>query len=125
YVVFQRRRWEISIPLQLGLGQATYQTHVTTTFTDPRTHEKVERSFNRPDENNLIFLGELSVNAHYKIFTWLGIGVGFGYRRLFNDNDNPKIASTFDYPIWLWKVKIFPFELKNVFKGKSKWYSMD
>ncbi|HSZ71652.1 MAG TPA: hypothetical protein VK750_03180 [Cytophagaceae bacterium] len=122
YVLLTHKRWEISIPLQLGFGQAEYMSTVLATTTNPVTHADKTNSFNRPNEYEFIFLGETSLNVQFKIFCWMGLGGGIGYRRLFNDDNNPKLVNTFDNVIWIAKVKLFPADLIKVIKGTQKWH---
>lgn len=124
YVLLTRKRWELSIPIQLALGQATYTSSVLSTTTNPATNINKSITYNRPTEYKLIFLGETSLNLQFKVFCWMGIGGGLGYRRLFNDNNNPKTANTFDNIIWVAKLKIFPVDLLKVLKSKQKWHKV-
>lgn len=124
YVILTHKRWEITLPVQLGFGEATYTSHVLETTTNPITNKSRITSYDRPNDREFIFLGESSLNVQFKMVCWLGVGGGLGYRRLFNDNNNPQIADTFDNVIWIAKVKLFPLDLWKVFKGKQKWYKV-
>ena len=58
YVLLTHKRWELSIPVQLAFGQATYTSTVLSTTTNPVTNYSKSISYNRPTEYKPIFLGE-------------------------------------------------------------------
>lgn len=94
YVWYQSKRWEFSTPVVFGLGAISVQ---------------ISRS-NAPKDSvqqidGLTLLGEAAITGHYKIFSWIGIGSGVGYRKLFS---GPLVSKNFDSFIYILKVKIFP-----------------
>lgn len=68
FVPIQNFRWELSIPFSLGYG-ISYFHHRYSRELEFRKARKVEG----------VFL-HTGVAAHYKIFSWVGIGVELGYR---------------------------------------------
>ena len=58
-----------------------------------------------------LFLNEFSGQVNYKLNNWLGAGSGFGYRNIINGN--PKLKSTFNAPIYIAKIIIYP---EGIFK---------
>lgn len=62
YMLLVTKRWEVSIPVTLGFGEAEFSGFESQTYTQ-------------------MVLLETSLEAQYKIFPWLGLGAGFGYRQ--------------------------------------------
>lgn len=87
-VILKSRRWEISIPLHLGLGD-TYFEGAGFDQSRPRT----------------VVLSEASVIGHYKIFPWIGLGGGVGYRTMLKGNN--LLGENFHAPIYMFTLKIF------------------
>jgi hypothetical protein len=107
HIFIARRKWELSMPLQLGAGTAVID------YTNPVTSQKVE----------VVKFGflvtEISVAGHYKIFPWIGVGTGIGYRSMITKDKQVKKA--FDAPIIVFKLKIFLGDLyRGVFPKKKK-----
>ncbi|NUM51201.1 MAG: hypothetical protein HUU48_08805 [Flavobacteriales bacterium] len=107
HIFISKKKWEISMPLQLGAGTATID------YTNPVTSKRVE----------VVRFGflvtEISVAGHYKFFPWLGIGTGVGYRSMLTKDKQVKKA--FDAPIFVFKLKIFLGDLyRGIFPKKEK-----
>ncbi|MEY3443081.1 MAG: hypothetical protein RLZZ519_1362, partial [Bacteroidota bacterium] len=62
YVLLTTKHWEVSIPLHLGVGDASF----TKLNQEPKS----------------FLLGEVLVLANYKIFPFLGLAAGIGYRQI-------------------------------------------
>ncbi len=92
YVWLQNRKWEFSVPLTFGVGSTRLQY-----VADQGKLTTLKRI--------PISLVELSVNGHYKFFSWLGLGAGFGYRKTLTGR--PIIEQAFDAPFYIIKIKIF------------------
>lgn len=100
YVVVNKKRWELSVPLHLGLGSSRFE------------------GFEAETEGGFL-LTELSLQAQYKILKWIGLGGGVGYRWLIIPNN--KVQEDFNSPIYIFKIKIFMGEIvKAVFKKKDE-----
>lgn len=96
YTYFNARKFELSIPVMIGLGKTKYTP--------------LEYWLNvKPINSAFLLLYEPTSIAVYKVFPWLGLGLGIGYRlvlignRTINDNMNS--------PIYVYKVKFYPSEL--------------
>ena len=99
YVLFKTKRWEISVPFYTGLG-ATSLVGLDSLTQGP------------------ILPLEMSVNAVYKIFPWLGIGWGVGYRYMFINNR--KVPENFNNPIYILGIRLYFGELyRAIFKKKK------
>ncbi len=72
YAFYQTKKWEISIPLQIGFGRSFYQNE----FNNVQTK----------DEKRSCFIYEPTISVDYKIVKWVGIGADFGYRFFLTDN---------------------------------------
>lgn len=105
YVFFKNKRWEFSIPIQLGFGN---------------THFEYNYGGHRFRNNwSVIINYEASVTGQYKIVKWIGIGAGLGYQLMLKDN--PHIDENFNTPIYVIKIKIFIGDIyKSIFPKKNK-----
>lgn len=110
YVFIGNRRWELSTPLQIGVG--SYYTR----FFFPDGHS--ERSSRR-----VLYLVEPSVGAHYRIFRWVGIGAGTGYRQVFASGQQPE--DQISGYIFFARAKLFLGDLYKVFRGHERLLSQD
>jgi len=107
HIFISKRKWELSMPLQLGAGTATID------YTNPVTAKRVE----------VVKFGflvtEISIAGHYKFFSWIGVGTGLGYRSMITKDKQVKKA--FDAPIIVFKLKIFLGDLyRGIFPKKEK-----
>lgn len=105
YVLIQNRRWELSGPLQAGLGNA-YVEYVSP---DGSTQE-----------TSYDFMGVIkpSLNAQMRIFRWAGLGAGAGWR-------SPAFVSRtvrkeLSGPIFFLRGRFFINDLVAVVRGR-KW----
>ncbi len=104
YVFYRDKRWEFSIPLQIGIGN----THYEYRYGD----------FKFKNNWSMIINYEASVSGHYRIIKWFGIGAGFGYQLMLKDN--PAIEENFNTPIYVIKFKIFLGDIyRSVFPAKK------
>jgi hypothetical protein len=105
YVLYEDFRWEVSIPLNLGYGKGRVDT------------KKVSTSIKgRRMTSDLVFTSG-GLNAHYKVFHWLGFGVGIGYNHVFTKE--PAIRKVLNSPYYAIRVKLFLGGLyRCVFKPK-------
>lgn len=92
YVLRANPRWEISLPVQAGVGRYWVQ------YTDPdglRSRSTSQR----------IFLLEPTIAAQMRIFRWAGVGAGTGWRQVLNDQLPP--AQSINGPIFYFRVKLY------------------
>ncbi len=92
YVFYKKERWEISIPVQFGIGTSyyTYKTESGQRFSDNR---------------KFILTYEPAITAQYKILKYFGPGFGVGYRLMIVDND--AIDESFNSPVYIFRFKVF------------------
>jgi len=104
-IFFKNKRWEISTPIILGVGDAKL------TFYNPDSSifSSTKQTFS---------LLELSSTVEYKFLRWAGLGAGLGYRTVFSEEKF--ITDNFNAPIYIIKVKIFIGELYRGIRKKRK-----
>ncbi|UPL47896.1 hypothetical protein [Hymenobacter sublimis] len=108
YVFIGNPRWELSTPLQLGAG--SYYTKYY--FPDGGV---------RRTKSQVLFLLEPSVGAHYRIFRWIGVGAGVGYRQVWAAGKQPE--DEMSGIIFFGRVKLFLGDLIKVARGHERLFS--
>lgn len=83
YIYYRSRRWEFSIPLQIGVGKLAYKYSY--------------RDIAVKSDLGYCFLYEPEIDVKFRLFRWLGIEGDVGYRFLFKNNKFVK--NTFNSPI--------------------------
>ena len=104
YVLIGTPRWELSTPTQLGFGRvfASYRLP-----DGSRERSSVER----------IWLVEPSLVGHVRVFRWIGVGAGAGYRQmLFLDSRAERELSGL---ILLGRVKLFLGDLYQILRTRQ------
>ena len=105
YVFYQTPHWQLSMPLQFGLGQTYYKYN---NYLGKRT--VIEKDIN--------FIYEPAVSVEYKFVKWAGIGMDIGYRFMFTNYKN--LNQKFTSPTYAFKFIVYYNEIvKSVFP-KSK-----
>jgi hypothetical protein len=105
YIIASESRWEVSFPLQFGYGRTNMPLNLD-----------IPNPFTFNAEFNNIWLFEPSLIGYYKIYPWMGLGAGAGYRHtLFAPNS---IAQSFNAPVWLLRARFFLGELLRAFRRK-------
>lgn len=105
YVLIGTPRWEVSTPTQLGFGRVFVRYHLP----DGRREQS-------PIDH--IWLVEPSVVGHMRIFRWVGVGAGVGYRQLlFLNSEQERELSGF---IVLGRVKLFLGDLYKIVRGRER-----
>lgn len=98
YVYYRSKRWEFSTAMYLGAGNMQFT--------------------NRPLTFRKFGLVEPDLNGQYKIFPWLGIGFGGGYRVMMMQDK--KLSKTLNNPIYKIGIRLFIGELyKTIFKPEE------
>ncbi len=97
YIFYNEKKYQMSIPVQLGVGFDNYKYNNIILYRKP------------------IVIYETSLQGHYKIIPWVGIGLGAGYRIMIVNNN--KIDFKLNSPFYMFKVLIFFGDIYNdVFK---------
>jgi len=101
YVYYQNNNWQLSIPLQIGLGKTYYQYDL-----DGKKKEM---------ESTIVFIYEPAVSIEYKVLKWIGVGADVGFR--FMVTDYRRLNQKFNSPTYAFKILIYYNEIyKSVFK---------
>ncbi len=105
YIYHKSRRWEFSIPLQIGVGKLGF------TYTYNGNNKKLNEGF--------CFLYEPEIDVKFKIFRWLGAEADVGYR--FMIQKNSFIKNTFNSPLISLGVFLVWDEIALLAFPKNKW----
>ena len=84
YVYFNSKKWQFSVPLQMGMGGSSYQY--------------IYNGQKIIEDEHTILLYEPTVSGQYKILRWFGVGLDVGYRIMIISNKN--IGGKFNSPIY-------------------------
>lgn len=104
YIYYQNQHWQLSIPLQIGLGKTFYQYKLF--------EEKKEI------ESTIVFIYEPAVSIEYKFMKWIGIGADVGFR--FMITDYKRLNQKFNSPTYAFKLLIYYNEIyKSLFKKQK------
>ena len=105
YIYYKSKRWEFSVPLQIGFGKLGYRYDY--------------KGLNKKEEAGFCFLYEPEVNVKFTILRWLGVEGDVGYRLLFQGNHF--IKDTFNSPLFAVGVFIIWNELALMTFPKNTW----
>jgi hypothetical protein len=110
YIFYDKGNWQFGLPLHLGFGNTYF--------------EYFDKAGNREHiRGHSVMLADVVVSGQYKIFRWVGVGAGIGFRKMLIDN--PAIERNFNSPLYNLRLKIFLGEIyRTVFphglKGKKQ-----
>jgi hypothetical protein len=90
-LVLKTKHWEVYLPLKVGPGKAITKIYHFNTYQRMQVRK--------------VALLELSVGAEYRIWRYVGIGAGVGYRKILWANSN--IRENLNAPIYSLRFKIF------------------
>lgn len=105
YVFYQTKHWELSMPLQVGLGKTYYRYKLN------GQSIKMDENFN--------FIYEPSVSVEYKYLKWIGVGADIGFR--FMITKDRKLNQNFNSPTYAFKLLIYYNEIFKSLFPKSKY----
>lgn len=108
WIFIRNFRWELALPVSAGYGRAEVEQWI------PGRNENV---MGRWVEGKDIgeFVATVNVQAHYKIFSWVGVGLGLGWRQVISQDQ--QIQQDFSGVILSYKIKLFVGDLyKSLFK---------
>ena len=97
WIFYKNKHWECFATEQIGYGKPVYVYEVNGATV-------------REDEVPLL-VNELSGQVNYKVLSWMGLGVGMGYRNIWNGGSEMK--DTFNAPIYIARLIIYP---ERIFK---------
>lgn len=105
YVFYRNKKWEHSIPIQIGFGSSGYKYRNRAGTLIKENYEPV-------------VLYEPSMTTQYKFLSWAGIGLGLGYRVMLLKNRDTNV--NFNSPIYVLKLNLFPGNLYKTISSKKK-----
>ncbi len=110
YVLLANRRWELSVPLLLGLGSAWVQYDLPNGSGAETLHD---------------FMGvaEPSLSAQFKVFRWGGVGAGAGWRQPFFVPGT--VQRELNGPVFYVRGKLFLSDLIKVAQFHQRFFSQD
>jgi hypothetical protein len=100
YVFYNKDPWQASIPFTIGYGDSYFS------YYDINNNK-------RKIFDHSILITELGVTGQVKIFKWIGLGAGVGYRYLLINN--PMIETKVSSPVYSIRIKIFPGAIIKTF----------
>ena len=104
YVFYQTKHWELSMPLQFGVGQTYYK------YNQFGKRKVIDKDLN--------FIYEPAISVEYKFVKWAGVGIDVGYRFMLTSYKS--LNQKFTSPTYAFKFLLYYNEiLKSVFP-KSK-----
>jgi hypothetical protein len=104
YVLVSKPKWEISFPVQVGIGSSHYE------------YTAENNGLQEVDKGGVMLL-EIAITGHYKIVKWAGVGVGAGYRFMLQNNKG--VHQQFNSPIYIFNAKIFLGAIIEGFSNKK------
>jgi hypothetical protein len=102
YILLNHKRWEISIPFETGIGG-----------TSANIFDLNRNNFIK-NTHKIVFPIETALTGHYKIFPWIGIGYGIGYRQVLSKESITRESLSSGF--YIIKIKIFPEPILKKFK---------
>jgi hypothetical protein len=104
YVFYQTKHWELSMPLQFGIGKSYYKYLLS------GVNMKTDESFN--------FIYEPAIAIEYKFVKWIGVGADVGFR--FMVTSDRHLNKNFTSPTYAFKLLIYYGEIFKSIFPKSK-----
>jgi hypothetical protein len=100
YVFYNKDPWQVSLPITVGYGNSYFSYY--------------DNDYNkRKIFNRSIVITEVGITGQLKVFKWIGVGAGVGYRYLLLDN--PEIETQVSSPVYSVRIKIFPGAIIKTF----------
>ncbi len=112
YVIYEDYRWEFSVPVSIGTGWGNIDT--------------ISSLYNKPGirHSDTVTVFTQGIAAHYKVFYWLGVGVGGGYREIITKDKF--VQRQLNGPFYAIKIKLFLGGLyKAIFKRNQVYEERD
>ncbi|MFK7048390.1 MULTISPECIES: hypothetical protein [Flavobacterium] len=96
WIFYKNPKWECFLTEQIGFGKPSFVREI---------NDDIVRN-----TNISLYVNEISGQANYKILKWIGLGAGIGYRNILNSK--AALKTTFDAPIYIGKIILYP---ENIF----------
>lgn len=105
FVFHKTKRWQLSVPIQVGTGMHWFQS------TKPYR-------LSGPEKKRFLLLYEPGISTQFKIFRWFGLGADVGYR--FTLKNNKYVGNKFNSPTYAFKILFWLDQLYFQTFPKSK-----
>ena len=92
WIIYKNHKLECFVTEQVGFGKPHFTREV---------NDEIVNNISIP-----LYVNEISGQVNYKVLKWVGLGAGIGYRNLWNRH--AALRSTFDAPIYIGKIIIYP-----------------
>lgn len=102
FVFHKTKRWQLSVPLQLGTGLAWFQ------YSDNNIKTRSKKHF--------LLLYEPGISVQFKLTQWLGLGTDIGYR--FTMKNTQRIGDKLNSPTYAFKLMLWFDQLFYVIAPK-------
>lgn len=103
YSFYQRGPWEVSVPLQIGIGTSFHRYDLN--------GERITANLNR------VVLYEPGMAFEFKILKLIGVGAGFGYRIMLRNNRD--IEQQFTSPVYALRLRLIFDEIYDRYKKRQ------
>lgn len=104
YTFYESKRWQITTPVTIGFGSSYFSYF-----------EEIKNKYltKQIDKGGVVLISSSGI-ATYRIFRWVGLSAGLGFRHSLVNNK--KVEEKFNSPIYLFRIRIFMGEIyKTVF----------
>lgn len=114
FVFHKTKRWQLSVPLQVGTGLI---------WSQPRRLYKLSG----PDPKYFFVLYEPGITVQFKIFRWLGVGNDVAYRFVLRHDPMPQriVSPTYSFKLLVWPDQLFfllfPDHDQSKKRGPAQW----
>jgi hypothetical protein len=105
YVYYRNRHWQLSMPLQIGVGQTYYK------------YALARKKMYTEKFTCLIY--EPAVSVEYRFVKWIGVGADVGFR--FMLTQSKELNQKFNSPTYVFKFLIYYDEIYKSLFPHSKW----
>lgn len=102
YAFYQRGRWEVRLPVQIGIGGAS------TIYTDS---DGRKQQYQRTG----LIIYEPAMTVQYRFMRYLAVGGGWGFRLVWQTGD--KLGENLNAPIYGFGLRVFFGDLWNDIRG--------
>lgn len=105
-VFYKTKRWQLSVPLQIGVGMTWYQ-------------DVPQYQFQNRNSSQFLFLYEPGITVQYKLTRWFGLGSDVAYR--FTLKNNKKISEQLSSPTYSFKLLFWVDQLYFLLFPETEW----
>ncbi|HRG52015.1 MAG TPA: hypothetical protein PLL00_04200 [Bacteroidia bacterium] len=104
YIYYRTKHWQLSMPLQIGIGQTSYK------------YEWLGKR--RYNEKYACLIYEPAVSVEYRFVKWIGVGADVGFR--FMLTESKALNNKFNSPTYAFKLLIYYSEIfKSLFPNSK------